>query len=159
MVINSPSAFEAFKGSEEKNLSFDPLSFLSKLEHCSCYREFTFNPVSPDEIWHPNLLFSYFLVFTANPGIWNIIPGKQVVFVEKDPWRRYAMPAWLQSFDIHSSSLDSENFCSSVLRSRDLIAVEPEYFYFEAYNPQLVARQFGLIHMLVMPYFLTHNDP
>ena len=69
------------------------------------------------------------------------------------------MPAWLQSLDIHSSSLDSGNFWSSVLRSRNFIAVEPEYFYFKAYNPQLVAREFGLIHILVMPYFLTRNDP
>ena len=147
MVINPPSAFEAFKGSEEKNISFDPLSFLSKLEDCSCYHEVTFNLVSPNEVWHRSLLFSYFLVFTANSGIWNIIPGKQVITVEKDPWRLYAMPAWLQSLDIHSSSLDSGNFWGSVLRSRVFIAVEPEYSYFKTYNPQLVARQFGLIHM------------
>ena len=40
-----------------------------------------------------------------------------------------------------------------------LIVAAPEFFCFEAYNPQLVARQFGLVQMLAMPYFLTRNDP
>ena len=71
----------------------------------------------------------------------------------------YAMHVWLQFLDIQSSCLGSENFWSSVLKSRDLIVAEPEYLGFEAYKPQLVARQFGLIQMLVMPYFLTRNDP
>ena len=39
--------FEASKDSEEKNLPVDPLSFLSKLEDCSCYGEDIFNLVSP----------------------------------------------------------------------------------------------------------------
>ena len=69
------------------------------------------------------------------------------------------MPAWLRSLDIHSSSLRSGNFWSSVLTSRDLIVVEPEFFCFEAYNPQRLVRQFELVQLLAIPYFLTHNDP
>lgn len=85
---------------------------------------------------------------------------KKVVYVENETWRLHAMNAWLQSLDIHSSSLGSGNFWSSVvLRSNDLIAVEPEYFGFDAYNPKLVARQFGLVQMLATPYLLIDNDP
>ena len=83
-------------------------------KECSCYGEVRFNLVSRDEVCHPSLLFLYFLVFISNPGTCNIFTGKQVVSIEKDPWRLYAMPAWLQCLEIHSSSLGNGNFWSSV---------------------------------------------
>lgn len=159
MVLKPSSTFEVSKDLEKSDLGFDPLLFLSDLKDCSCYGEVSFNLVSPDEVWHPSVVFLYFLVFKSNPGTWNIFPGKMATSDKDGAWRHHAMPTWLKSLDLHSTSLESGNFWSSVLRSRDLIAAEPEYFGFEAYNPQLVARQFGLVQMLAIPYFLTRNDP
>lgn len=103
MGLIPPSAFKDPKGSEEEDLSFDPLLILSSLEDCSCYVAVSFYLVCSDEVWHPCLIFLYLLVFKSNLGIQKVFWGKMDVFVENGTWRHQAMHTWLQN--IHSSSL------------------------------------------------------
>lgn len=64
---------------------------------------------------------------------------------------------WLKRIGMFQSFTQDSLFWCSVLAARDLPAAEPEHFGLEAYNPKLVAKQFGLCQSLAIPLLTTGN--
>lgn len=90
------------------------------------------------------------------PGVWHPLR-------DKDRVNSFGLgvydvtPDWLQQIGLKNSFTQDSKFWCSVLTARDIPAAEPERFGFELYNPQLVARQFGLCQSLAIPILTIGN--
>ncbi|XP_074317308.1 uncharacterized protein LOC141653441 isoform X2 [Silene latifolia] len=158
---------------EELEAEFDKPTAVP-VNECCCYGEVAIHSVSPvvhlsfEEVlrgllssrelsqsdWHP---------FSRNheTGIPLYLHDAEGSLVEDTTgkWMNKAAPLWLLDLSCMDFREGDQLHWLSVWQPRDLMCVEPKGIGVEAYNPNLVARQFGMTQGLGIPYYKTLNRP
>ncbi|XP_056698632.1 uncharacterized protein [Spinacia oleracea] len=157
------------KDDEELKADFDKPSVLP-VKECCCYGELAIHTNSPvvhlafEEVLR-GLLFP---TREASQSDWHPFSGEDEMDIPSEGkiredtsghWMKEAAPVWLVEISCMRIREGDESHWSSILVSRDLICLEPQAIGVEAYNPNLVARQFGMTQGLGIPYYKTLNRP
>ncbi|XP_048495091.1 uncharacterized protein LOC104884226 isoform X3 [Beta vulgaris subsp. vulgaris] len=156
------------KGDEDLKADFDKPADLPVKEFC-CYGELAIHTISPN----PQLLFEEVLRGLLFPSEvsqldWHPFSGEDEMNIPSNGkpredtlrhWMKAATPIWLLEISCIKFREEDQLHWSSILLHRDLICLEPQVIGVEVYNPNLVARQFGMIQGLGIPYYKTLNRP
>lgn len=99
---------------------------------------------------------------SSNKTSWHPCSAKDEIDAPLDEfssWAKIAAPLWLLETSPMMYKSDDSAHWQSILVPRDLLYVGPQSIGAEVYNPNLVARQFGMIQACPVPFYQTLNQP
>ncbi|KAK9699768.1 hypothetical protein RND81_08G194900 [Saponaria officinalis] len=160
---------------EELEPEFDKPTVVP-VNECCCYGEVAIHSVSPViHLSFEDVLKGLLLPRELSQPDWNpfcfdhetsrgiplYLHNSQGSLIEdtKGEWMERAAPLWLLNISRMYIREQDQRHWLSVFQCRDLMCLEPKGFGVEAYNPNLVARQFGMTQGVGVPYYKTLNRP
>ncbi|XP_021739011.1 uncharacterized protein LOC110705450 isoform X1 [Chenopodium quinoa] len=156
------------KDDEELKADFDKPAVLP-VQECCCYGELAIHTNSPVvHLAFEEVLRGLLFPRQANQSDWHPFSGEDEMDISLEVKSREdtlgqcmkaATPIWLLEISCMMIREEDESHWSSILLPRDLICLEPQVIGIEVYNPNLVARQFGMTQGLGIPYYKTLNRP
>lgn len=139
------------------------------VENCCCYGELAIHIISPIvHLAFEEVLRGLLFPREASQFDWYPFYGKDEMDIpykgklrgdKLGHWVKAASPSWLLNMSCVMFQERDQLHWSSILLARDLMCLEPQIIGVEVYNPNLVARQFGLTQGLGIPYYKTLNRP
>ncbi|KAL9227252.1 hypothetical protein vseg_002966 [Gypsophila vaccaria] len=160
---------------EELEAEFDKSTAIP-VNECCCYGEVAIHSVSPVvHLLFEDVLKGLLLPRELSQSDWNpfrvnnesgrgiqlYLHDSQGSLIEdtSGEWMKRAAPSWLLNISCTDIQEEDQLYWLSVWQPRDLMCLEPKGIGVEAYNPNLVARQFGMTQGLGIPYYQTLNRP
>ncbi|XP_057516393.1 uncharacterized protein LOC130797704 isoform X1 [Amaranthus tricolor] len=152
----------------EQKASLSKPSILPCTNYC-CYGELAVHTVSPvAHLSFEEVLRGLLFPREATQSDWHVFYREDEMDIRSEKKFRtntlghsmkVAIPNWLQEISCMIFRERDQLYWSSILLSRDLICLEPQVIGVEVYNPNLVARQFGMTQGLAIPFYKTLNRP
>ncbi|KAH9620996.1 hypothetical protein KSS87_021899 [Heliosperma pusillum] len=144
---------------EELEAEFDKPTAVP-VNECCCYGEVAIHSVSPVvHLSFEEVLRGLLSSRELSPSDWHPFSRIDETEDTTGKWMNKAAPLWLRDLSCMSFREGDQLHWLSVLQPRDLMCVEPKGIGVEVYNPNLVARQFGMTQGLSIPYYKTLNRP